>query len=221
MHSVFDVSVVIPVGPSDANKRWLFDALASIAGQTWQPARVILIDDRIADETMRVFAPKLNVSLYRPPWRLGVAHAFNFGVALAPTECVVMLGSDDTLEPACLEYCRASYLKHEMASAYYSLDVKYMNSGEEQSIPCNAAMVTKDFWRMTGGFPIESAAGAPDAALLSICMAHKLRVIRVDTPHPMYNYRDHDGTYTKLRPKWHQLIIDMRNLITEEWKPLC
>ena len=49
------------------------------------------------------------------------------------------------------------------------------NDGEVQEAACNAAMVTQGLWRLTGGFPPETAVGAPDAALVSIMLANSPR----------------------------------------------
>lgn len=214
---MFEVSVVIPVGPHPSNTRWLQYSLDSIVEQTMKPVEVLIINDSFNTYCNGLFRDKFNLRVYTPPWRLGVGHAFNFGVALAETECVLMLGSDDTLEPEAVEQCMACYEAHERADAYYAMAVKYMNSGQEQWTPCNAAMVTKGFWEYTGGFPIE-ATTAPDAALLSICLAHKLPVFPVGSK-PLYNYRDHDETDTVRHAAWMQTIIDIRHLVTLEWAP--
>jgi glycosyltransferase involved in cell wall biosynthesis len=216
------ISVVIPVGPHEANTRWLNECLQSVKAQTVAPVEIILVDDegpsyrsvtRLAcysNDATRIVYPRI---------RLGVGQAFNFGIAFANTECVLMLGSDDTLEPICIEQCLNAYAIHKEQDAYYALPVKYMNSGQVQFTPCNAAMVTKGFWRMTGGFPIE-ATTAPDAALLSICLRHQLPV-HVVGDKPLYNYRDHDETDTIRHAAWHDVVIQIRHLVTLEWAPRC
>lgn len=214
------IDVVIPVGPSEANVRWLPDAIQSIKAQTMPAAHIILVDDgaRLYERDVIQYDPSILV--FENCWRSGVTHSFNFGVAQAVSECALMMGSDDTLEPECLERCWHSYLAHGMMTAYYWLDVHYMISGKDQAVHCNAAMVTKELWNMTGGLPIEAACGAGDAALLSIMMVHMPdRLIRVQQhgERPLYNYRDHSETDTMSRKRWHQLIIDIRNLVTEEW----
>lgn len=245
------ISVTIPVGPYEANKRWLREALDSVAAQTLQPTDVVLIDDGADLQFIDwlepydgeysqwsvgfatyLKSPRINISIYKLPWRTGISHAFNYGVMLAQTECVFMLGSDDTLEPTCLESCIAAYELNDRRDAYYSVPIKYMDTGELQTIPCNAAMVTKGFWRLTGGFPIESAIGAGDAALLSILMAHDLPIkqqserytqwvghlLGKDDTH-LYNYRRHPDIHTyKLSPYW-TLINEMRNILTASWDP--
>lgn len=204
----------IPVGPSSANQRWLQDAIDSVYLQTYQVDEILLIDDMA---NLSIQGPRIRV--HRNPWHSGVAHSFNFGVALAENDLVLMMGSDDLLEPECIEACLATYHAIGRLDRYYWLDVQYMSNGEAQSIACNAAMVTKGLWRKTGGIPIESACGAGDAALLSCLLAHKPQWMhRVQTDKPLYKYRDHAETDTIRRSSWMGIVVQIRNLVTEEWK---
>lgn len=235
------ISVVIPVGPSDANKQWLQECIDGVARQTLEACDIILIDDgaRLMElDWLQVWKPEYDrwcithsdyldgnpyLTVYTMPWRTGVSHAFNYGVMLADSECVFMLGSDDTLEPNCLERCWEAYIKRNKQDAYYSVPVRYMSTGDVQTIPCNAAMVTKGFWRMTGGFPIESAIGRGDNALLSICMNRpELPVVFVghETGHPLeplYNYREHPGQWTPYANRFAPEMISIINKLTEDW----
>lgn len=216
------IDVVIPVGPHPSNRRWLREALDSVRLQTMRPAHIVVIDDSAPQDHLALTECEIgaDVQIHRNFWRSGVAHSFNYGVALAPSECVLMMGSDDLLKPECLEACWECYERHNRAAAYYWLDVKYINSGQEQSIACNAAMVTKGLWRMTGGLPVESASGACDAALLSIMMVHMPeRMVRVKTREPLYLYRDHSETDTLRHSDWQSVIITTRDLVTRQWQP--
>jgi len=222
---VSPISVVIPVGPSQANRRWLLEAQESLERQTLIPDEIVFINDGRASTQEKDYCrpsfilENTMIHHYTPPWKLGVAHAFNFGVALARNECVFMLGSDDTLEPECLERCVEAYEGSGSRDAYYWVPVKYMHDGSIQHVPCGAAMVTKGLWQMTGGFPTEAAVGASDAALLSIMMVHMPdRIVQVGSK-PLYNYRSHPESDTSLKmPHWHQIIVDTRNVLTSEWK---
>lgn len=224
------ISVTIPVGPFKGNKDWLKECLTSVVHQTMLPAHLVLIDDgaRLKERSLyyQSGAELINhvtgkslcpITLYKAPWRLGISHAFNFGVMLAPTECVFMLGSDDTLEPECLERCWQSYLDHDKADAYYYVPIRYMDTGELQGSPCNAAMVTKSFFRRTGGFPIETAIGGGDTTLLSICLAHKLPGHNVAVDKHLYNYRRHPDIHTFKLQKWWPVINEIRSKLTEDW----
>lgn len=226
------ISVTIPVGPYPANKRWLRECIDSVIAQTMQPTDVVLIDDgaNLDDLDWLHELDDTGPLTLRPcvmPWRTGISHAFNYGVMLARNDCVFMLGSDDTLEPTCLEKCWEAYLKCNRQDAYYSVPIRYMDTGEIQTIPCNAAMVTKGLWRRTGGFPIETSMGAGDAALLSILKANyddKGETIVQWVGHllgqdetPLYNYRRHPDIHTyKLNwPIVNQLRIDLTNSYKE------
>jgi glycosyltransferase involved in cell wall biosynthesis len=215
------ITVVIPIGPSEANKRWHREAIESAIDQSESPVEVLLIDDGAMLQEGDY--PDDWVRIIRMPWRTGISHAFNYGIMLAKTDLVFMLGSDDTLEPNCLERCWEAYNKRDRQDAYYSVPVRYMSTGEVQTIPCNAAMVTKGFWKMTGGFPIESAIGRGDNALLSICMNRpELPVVWVghETGHPLdvlYNYREHPGQWTPYANRYAPELISIINKLTEDW----
>lgn len=230
-----DIAVVIPVGPFPGNRRWLRECLDSVQAQTHPAAQVLLIDDQaglpeVGPSGWLDFPEELRgertYDLWRTPWLSGVAHAFNFGVALARTELVVMLGSDDTLEPWALEDCARAWEATHDPLGYYSLDVRYLDTGEVQTIACNAAMVSKSLWRHTGGFPVQSALGSPDAALLSIMMGAKPagaagNIRRVDSPMGApYLYRQHAGTDTvRNYSRFEAAILHVRNVLTRDWQP--
>jgi hypothetical protein len=81
-------------------------------------------------------------------------------------------------------------------------------------------MVTKGLWHKTGGFPVETAVGAPDAAFISILLAHKElpQPIVVDPTEPLYWYRVHGETDTAMRGDgWQGPIGVVRGLLTEQW----
>lgn len=211
------ISVVIPVGPYPANTRWLDEAIESCRTQTYTPDQLLIIDDG-AHLPSHPWA-----DIVRMPWRAGISHSFNYGVALAAHDLVFLLGSDDTLEPMCLERCLQAYDKLSQKDAYYSVAVRYMDTGEVQSAPCNAALVTKQFWKLSGGFPIESSVGCGDSMLLSICLAHHLPVYQVgyvlgeDPELPLYNYRRHEGTWTAGLAQRQEIIHLVRDAVTRDW----
>lgn len=230
------ITIAIPVGPSPDACRYLDEAIASAKAQT-VPCNILLIDDMHGLDTGQNFVFDTGggvllvdtaegrfggCHLWRSPWRLGVAHAFNFGVALAPDDEVLLLGADDALEPDAV----AAYLECSSWDApevgfrtYYSLPVRYMDSGEEQYEPCGAAVVSKQLWKMTGGFPTETASGASDAAFLSqIWNSHEFMIKRV-AQHPLYNYRRHAGTDTAQRGPWQGVILETRGILTAQFQP--
>jgi len=215
------ISVVIPVGPSEANQRWLPEAIASVVAQT-VPATIVLVDDMAGIRPAQLLPHGQEYKYFKCPWYMGVAHAFNIGVAIAPTELVFMLGSDDTLEPECLEECIAEYERQHDDLGYYFVGVRYADTGEEQTVACHAAMVTRSLWLHTGGFPVATASGAPDAAFISILLRHRAEAGRlwpVADARPLYNYRRHKESDTASKGQWQGVILATRDLVTREWRP--
>lgn len=215
------ITVVVPVGPNPAYRDYLAECLDSVRAQTVQAAEILIIDDQAQLTQEDVGA---DVTLWKTPWLSGVAHAFNFGVALAKHDLVFMLGSDDRLEPWCLADCERAHKEKRDALGYYHVDVQYSN-GPRQSLPCNAAMVTKALWRHNGGFPVESAVGAPDTVLISIMLAAKGwagHLVHVTSHAPPYWYRSHAETDTVARSRpFRDAIRAVRDIYTEgavEWK---
>lgn len=212
----YPVTVAIPVGPKRGHQEWLGEAIASVRSQSHAETQLLIIDDMA---NVQIEAP-----IWRAPWRLGVASAFNMGVALARTQLVFMLGADDTLEPDCISECVAAFQRAGLDAdrTYFFVGVRYMgNEWPDQYVPCNAAMVSKTLWRLTGGFAPESASGACDAAWVSTFMVHddvaQLRC--VNGVKPLYNYRVHQGTDTAHRGSWQGVIMQTRDILTREWEP--
>lgn len=208
------------MGPYAGNQRYLVDAVNSCRIQHVRAAEILFIDD-CANLGNQWEGP--DTRIYRAPWRLGVSHAYNFGVALAKHNQVILMGSDDLLEPWAVGDCWDTFVASARYDlAYYWMDVKYIG-GEEQALPCNAAMVTKALWQHTGGFPIESAIGASDTMLVSIMLKHGERagrLIRVESKKPPYKYRRHNETDTAVRgPLYQGAIHSVRNVLTERWQP--
>lgn len=214
------VTVTIPVGPEPQHQRWLPEALASVREQTHKVDEILLIDD------MAGMPCTGGVTIWHNPWRIGVAASFNFGVARAANELVFMLGSDDWLEPDCIERCVKTYLalpEQERGHTYLFVGVRYHGDDREdkdQFLPCNAAMVTKSLWRLCGGFPVEAATGAPDSALISIFMRHPEagQYVGVCERKPLYNYRVHDASHTSTLAPWQGVILATRDLVTALWR---
>lgn len=215
------ISIVLPIGPEPRHQMYLRECIESIRAQTMKPAATVVVDDMAkADPFILQEAP--NLMIHRNPWRLGIPASFNVGVAVAPTQCVLMLGADDTLDPTCVERCWYAYNHHQDPDArYYYLGVKYMDTGEEQFLACNAAMVTKTLWRQLGGFPPQSAVGACDTMLLSIMTGneHAGILTPVSETQTLYNYRRHDESETAHLSDWQEVIFRTRHILTRDWNP--
>lgn len=206
------ISVAIPVGPKPSHRRWLGECIDSVRHQTMPTDDILLIDD------MAGLKPLDGVRIWRAPWLLGVPGAFNAGVSLAHNQCVYMLGSDDWMEPQCLEECWRAYEANRRRDAYYYTGIRYTDGRADpvQTVPCNCAMVTKGLWRQTGGFPPETGTGACDAALISHLWGSDL-LVPVADGRPLLNYRVHPETDTAGRAAWQGVILASRDILTRNW----
>lgn len=221
------ITVVIPVGPEPHHKQWLDECIASVREQTHPTDEILLIDDMAGLPLMGN-----GVTVWHAPWRLGVAGAFNCGIGLATNDLVFMLGSDDWLEPTCLEECVARYEEHQ-EDAYYWVVVEYENQlegtlreeyGDRLDAPlrvaCNAAMVTKGLWKKTGGFPVEAVA-APDSLFLDVGVSNGVfRLIPV-SERPLYHFR-YRATCESVRQlplRRTEFFKHLRTFCRENWKP--
>jgi glycosyltransferase involved in cell wall biosynthesis len=226
------ITVVIPVGPKPGHKQWLEECLSSVRDQTLAPAEVLIIDDMADVDADPAFCRwrdalvmrGIPVRVWRSPWNIGVATAFNIGVGLSKTECVFMLGADDTIRPECLSRCLYAY-EHVDATtrsrALFFVGVHYTDErpDPDQFIGCNACMVTRSLWAHTGGFPLESASGAPDAALISIMIGNPAagQTIGVAEGQILYDVRSHPGQDTAQRGPWQGVIHSTRDIVTRQW----
>lgn len=205
------ITVTIPVGPFPSNVRWLGECYESVLKQTNPPDEILFIDDG-ADLDEDDYP---EAEIWKTPWHSGVAHSFNFGVALARNDLVFMLGSDDKLLPKCLERCWEEWTRLKDRLGYYYVPVVY-EDGRTQNIACNAAMVHKDLWKLTGGFPTECALGQCDTVLISIMMAShgKMGNLRQVGNEALYWYRPHAESDTETRHDFFAEMGALRNLLT-------
>ncbi len=228
------VTVTIPVGPEPSHREWLDEAVQSVLDQAEDDDRVLLMFDgppfsianAEADRERAIYDPKIHRELIR--WRVGVASAFNIGIGTDQAgwddlpELVIMLGSDDLLLPGAIDACVQTWEDNDRADAYYWMSIEYGDDREDkiQALPCNAAMVTRAFWRWSGGFPVETASGAPDAALVSMLMVHAPeRLIAVQQGVPLQWVRVHEGQDTAGRAPWQGVIHQTRDILTKRGFP--
>jgi glycosyltransferase involved in cell wall biosynthesis len=169
------ITVVIPVGPKPHHREYLGEMLASIEQQSYLPSEIILVNDGgpSMDLVTWIFgslAGRVLIREYIQPWNVGMVACWNCGVGLARNELVLLVGADDRLYGDCIDECYKAWQREQEPLGYYYLGVKY-SDGREQNTACNAAMVTKALWKHTGGFPPQSAVGAPDHIFLSMLLA--------------------------------------------------
>jgi glycosyltransferase involved in cell wall biosynthesis len=161
---------------------------------------------------------QVKIRYYRTFWNVGVADAFNFGIAIAENNLIFTLGSDDRMLPTCLEECVKAY-EHHKVEGWYNVTIE-TSGGVKQWIPNNTAMVTKNLWFHTDGFGPSAFAG-PDAWLLSILMHHEShKIIQVKQGTPLCWLREHDHQDTK-KTAWvfGPEMNSIRAKETERWKP--
>ncbi len=225
-------TVVIPVGPEEQHAKWLHECLLSVAAQTHPPFEVIFVDDMHdlfigLSEREAIGAHHI----YRPPWLLGVAHAFNAGSAVAfqrGADLALMLGADDLIQPRVIESVEATWEQHGRADGFYYCEVHYFSDDPDpevqkklppdQSTACNCAAWTPGLFRMTGGFSVESASGACDAAFISQLMIHHPEALAMQVPgqpDAWFMHRAHPDQQT-----WHQPpgLVEIRDWLTNTYK---
>ena len=215
------VTVTIPVGPEPSHRRWLQEAISSAEDQLDHIGdRILVVGDGSIfspfDRQLLVNRSPL-IDIYELPWRVGVAGAFNTGIGASHTDLVIMLGSDDLLLPGAIDACVQTWEEEGRADAYYWMTIEYGDDREYpiQALPCNAAMVTRAVWRWSGGFPVETASGAPDAALVSMLMVHAPeKLIAVQQGTPLTWVRVHKGQDTAGRAPWQRVILQTRDILT-------
>lgn len=164
--------------------------------------------------------------VWKAPWYSGIAHAFNYGVMLARNNLVFMLPCDDWMYPKCLEMCVDAYQRQgdgKRDQTYFWVAIRYMDSigdTEDQCTPAHHGLVSQTLWRQCGGFPVEASTGAPDAVLHSILMVHPEAGQAVCVSRePLVCHRRHGEQHTGTRTNWWGILLPLRNLVTDEWKP--
>lgn len=213
------ITVAIPVGPVPGNRRWLGECLESVRKQTRQPDEVLMISDMAGLPVGTDYRNPYPIRTWATPWRVGVACAFNFGVALAKHNLVLMLGSDDWLEPECLEKCLEAWELHDRREAYYWFPIWIDDPPRPQGLPTNAAMVTKGFFRQTGGFPLEANIGMQDRIFMAVISKHFADRLVLVHDYPLYYARSHPDCETFLRlPGWSDVAELVHRRVADLWK---
>jgi glycosyltransferase involved in cell wall biosynthesis len=245
-----DISVVVPVGPNKVYLDWLPECLASVVLQNYQGnIDIILIDDQAnigieqfksiikevsqlthivqedtPEEEANFFSPEYDryIRMWQTPWNCGVADAFNAGIGIADTELVFMLGSDDKLMPNCLDECVKTWEAHNQKDGWYNVPIQ-LQSGAIVTVNNNAAMISRNLWKILGGFPPSAGVAACDALLLSIMMVHMPdRIIQVESKEPLYWAREHEHQDTRHNMGYYAasgVVEVIRNMETLRWKP--
>jgi glycosyltransferase involved in cell wall biosynthesis len=114
------ITVVVPTRDRSLLVR---RALASVAGQSYAPADVIVVDDASADDTVAAVSQLPGVRVVEGGGH-GASEARNVGVAAARTPWVAFLDSDDLWHADHLALLAAAIAEHGDAAALYFSDVE-------------------------------------------------------------------------------------------------
>lgn len=220
-----DIAVAIPVGPNPAYLGWLPECIESAVNQTHKPSEIVIVNDGADATALEDIITQYSffpIKCYKTLWNVGVADAFNFGIALANSELVFMLGSDDKLMPTCLEECVKEYEQQGRKDGWYNVTI-ITQGGEVQWIPNNAAAVTKGLWQWLGGFSPAAGLAACDALALSILMVHAPdRIIQVKQGTPLEWSREHEHQDTRKNMGYYAasgIVEVIRNMETARFVP--
>lgn len=219
------ISIVLPVGPREVDRKWLDECLASIIPQVKGRDEIVLIDD-MAGLPYSYCSDKIRI--HKNDWRLGCAASWNVGISVAYNDYCLMMGADDWLAPNALQRAIEKITQVNDDYGYYSYTIQYYDDIEKQyqeiqSLPCNAAVVSKKLWKYTGGFPPETAIGAPDAAFISILLGSHGKagnIIKICEGTPLYYVRRHINQDTAQRGSYQGVILETRNILTRDWRPV-
>jgi len=214
------ITVCIAVGPKPAYRKYFQECLDSLKVQTVMPTEVLIVDDMARlEEWEGLDFGDLPISLYKNAWLSGPVWSYNFGIVMAKNGLIMMLGSDDKLHPWAVADCLRAWEQHQDPIGYYWCDVEY-STGEFQSCPSGPAMVTKQLWLNSGGFPPPSAVGAADSTFISILLSHTEagHLIKVESEKPPWWYRVHDETMSAEWGSFQPAIFNVRSELSIHWK---
>jgi len=221
---VADITVVIPVGPEPHHQQFLQEAIDSARDPRGAlPVHWPLVIDDMAGLGWQ--GKKRKVRIIENSWRLGVGASFNVGIAEAGAPNVLMLGADDYLSPDCIEIASKEIDRIGDPLGYYYLPIEYVGDWETQTsekrahVPNNCAIVTKELWKLTGGFPPE-ACEKPDTVFVSMMMRHHSEHLHAigSIDHPLYFHRVHPGQETKRSAEYWPAIEIIRDTFPRVWK---
>lgn len=214
------VTVLMCVGPESKHQEFMDEALESVYMQTVAPDELLFVDDMANLTTIRGTVNRYGTmeNVWRAPWNLGSVAAVNCGVSLARNDAVIILASDDWIDPGLVEKCMRVY--DESKLAYYWFDIQHHGMYEERmSLPSGASMVTKKLWQYTGGVPYEACVGHPDSIFVSVMQVNmpEIEFVQVGA---LYHARimEANDYYVRLRGGWNGTIDAVKNLCTTNWK---
>lgn len=224
------IAVIVPVGPRDYHREYLPEFVRSVEQQTMTPAEVVFIDDGggLLEGTSRLEAPTVGTCkthIIRNRWNLGVAASMNVGIGSTSYDLAIMACADDMLLPRCVELCWKAWEREKNPLGYYFFGLRYSGTGEEQNTPCGAAMVTRELWRRSGGFPPQCAVGAADHIFLhGMLLASRndrldVKFLRV-SDEIVYWYRRHTTANSETSRNCWPAIEAVKDWYGSKWQPI-
>jgi len=217
------VSVVIP---SFNRAHMIADALDSIAGQTYRPVEIIVVDDGSEDNTEKTVADwktaheqdgELSVSYVKQPNQGGNV-ARNRGIREASGDFIAFLDSDDLWHPAKLEKQIAVMNENDEIGAVYSgLQQVELESGavvekmtrtypqgkilaqmliHDVTSPTSTYVVRRDVFEKVGCFDVDLQARQDWDMWIRVSAAYSIGCV----PDALVDFRDHSGPRTFSNP---------------------
>jgi glycosyltransferase involved in cell wall biosynthesis len=203
------VSIVVPCFNQG---RYLGEALASAARQTYAPVEVIVVDDGSTDDTRRVASEDAGAIYVHQP-NAGTAAARNHGLSLSHGEFVIFLDADDRLLPDAVARGVAS-LSDRPDAAFVTGHVRLLRADGTPDIvpdqdhePAGYAALLRWNYIWTPGVvvyrraPLAAVGGFSAAAGGSADYELNLRIARQHPigchHHVVLEYRQHDANMTR------------------------
>jgi len=168
--------------------QFLTHAVESCLKQTARNVEIIIVDNNSTDDTAAIgmaLCEKYDNVIYTNCVEQGVAHARNYGIALANYDYVMCLDADDAIHPQFVDACLSILnVEHNIGIVYSQIrtmsrdgelsqtvsswppqyDYDMFLSGQNQIPTC--AMFRRDLWQRAGGYKQRYAprgAGSEDA----------------------------------------------------------
>jgi glycosyltransferase involved in cell wall biosynthesis len=192
------ISVVIPTYNYG---RLVPEAVASVLGQTYPPAEVIVVDDGSTDDTPERLAPFLDRIRYIRQVNQGPSAARNTGIRAARGDWLAFLDSDDLWHPRKLEIQVRYLTEHPDVALLSTATTEDLAAGwaavdPEGSLPATAvtlegllfasrftpstALVRRDCFERVGLF--DPALGAAEDTEMWLRIASAFPVVRLELP---------------------------------------
>ncbi len=130
MSGLSQTSSVTVVIPTYRHAQFIAQTLDSVLSQTRPPAHIIVINDGSPDNTNEVVTPYLPHIQYIVQSNHGLVFTANKGLSLTKTPYVVVLASDDWLDPNALAVMQEILDTHPKVSIVHANRIKFTEDGK-------------------------------------------------------------------------------------------